>query len=562
MPLRLAAWRWCSLAAAFLVLALPSYGQTRIITGVGPFTSCIGGSLAPAGDLTGDRVPDLLAGQGILGKERVVIFSGADGSIAHVIMTPTFGIQFSWSIDGGVDVTSDGMLDILVGSNLGSSGLPWPQSQENGSVMLYSGATKALVREHVGLPGQNVGGTVAFLGDLDGDGVPEYGAGATHNLGFGGGGGDVGEAYVYSGATGQERYHLTDGVPGADYGWAIRSIGDVDLDGVSEFCVTARYESSGGLSFNGAVYLYSGANGTFMRKDVGSNNSAYFGLAVAAIGDVDADGRADYVATAWNATNGAAVISGWTGSVISYIQSPLFPGVNYTPSPTVETIEDLDGNGLPEVVLRCFNGSGPRHVMISNCLTGEPLYYILDSQPQTGGFPGALAVLDDVDGDGREDLAISDSSATVSGEAYVYTTRALVAMEDYLPLAGGAIPLELNGGVPHAGAPYFVLASLSPAGSGSCSGLPIGTTMIPLCLDLLMSFSITLANIPPFVNTAASLDVATGKALASFDLTGVALPPSAVGVALWFAYIAKGGQPQEAGGPWTIASNPEAVVIQ
>jgi len=538
------------------VLHAPALAQSKVLEVVGPPGALIGGSFAVAGDIDNDGVPDYLVGDPVRhsGGEVVVLFSGADGSVLHTFQTPQVLIQYGISLAGGMDINNDSVPDIIIGANWGSPGFP---SSDTGAVFVYSGATYGLIQQDAGSVGENLGFPVEFLDDLNGDAIAEYAAGATHD-GIINAPDEVGEVYVYSGASGGIVHHLSNGAPGDRFGYSFASIGDITQDGVSDFCVGAPSASTLGFFLNGAVYLYSGLSGQVIRKDEGIGDVASYGFALAATGDVDLDGTPDYVTTSWDVINGAAVVSGATGVVLTYIQSPMADGFTYGPSHRIDTIADVEGDGIREVLVRYYDGNSPRHLLVASATDGDPLYYLLDDLGFGSSFPGVSANAGDRDGDGWDEIATSNGTNGAS----IYSTRLLVASPTGIPAAtGGAANFDLNAGVPHAGSQYFLLASLTPAGVGSCSGIPIGATEIPLCFDLLMDFSIFLANIPPFVNTAGLLDPTTGKATAAFDLTGVPLPPSTVGISLWFAYIAKGGQVQEAGGPWTLASNPAAVVI-
>jgi hypothetical protein len=348
---------------------------------------------------------------------------------------------------------------------------------------------------------------------------------------------------------------------GGWFGHSLASIGDVDGDGVSDLCIGEPAFETQGYLLNGKVWVVSGASGQTLFTVEGPGDVAAYGKRVAAPGDVNLDGTPDFVTIAFDFAsyqNGAAVLSGTSGALLTYIQSPLAlagTGVGGV-GQSLDTVADLDGNGIREVLVPYyFGGIDVGHALVADAASGAPLYY-LQEPPGPSGFPGALANAGDRDGDGRDEIATSRGDNTVT----IYTTRTLVATTAAIPHAtGGAATFDLNAGIPHAGAAYFLIASLTPGGGPACGGMPIGATVIPLCYDLLTGFSILLVNIPPFVDTAGHLDGVDGKGMAAFDLTGKPLPASTIGVTIWFAYIAKDGS--EAGGPWTLASNAEPVTV-
>jgi hypothetical protein len=162
---------------------------------------------------------------------------------------------------------------------------------------------------------------------------------------------------------------------------------------------------------------------------------------------------------------------------------------------------------------------------------------------------------------------VTDPGASPTGAVYFYSARSLVAMEETVSAsAGGSVPLELNPGVAHAGSPYFVLSSVTPAGALTCgtSGIPVGPipVYLPMCFDIVMQYSIWLANVPPFVDTNGTLSAISGEGFATFDLTGIPLPPASVGLSFYFAYITKSAvSANTATSPWDFASNAAMVEI-
>lgn|GEM_PF-5614195 len=287
----------------------------------------------------------------------------------------------------------------------------------------------------------------------------------------------------------------------------------------------------------------SGASGQTLFAVEGPNDLASYGYRLAATGDANLDGTPDFVTIAWDIgtfTNRVAVLSGSTGGLLTHIQSPLAlaSALDSGPGQFLDTTGDLDGNGIREVLVPYyFQEIIAGHALVADAGSGKLLYYLQETA-QPGSFPGALANAGDRDGDGLDEIPTSGYSNSVT----IDTVRPLVATTPVIPhTTGGAATFDLNAGIPHAGAPYFLLASLTPAGGPGCGGMPIGTASLPLCYDLLTAFSILLVNIPPFVDTAGHLDAVSGKAEAAFDLAGVPLPASTVGVTIWFAYIAKDG---------------------
>ncbi len=181
--------------------------QAKISLTSGGFTGLLssndwfGCALAPLGDLNGDGVPDVAVGammddDGGFNRGAVwIVFLKADGSVlstrkvSHGDLAFSTGLsnddRFGRSITRVDDLNGDGIHDLIVGAHHDDdSGL------DRGALwVLYldnSGGVSA-VRKVSGLfggftgtlkDGDNLGNSLAYLGDLSGDGVPEVAVGS------------------------------------------------------------------------------------------------------------------------------------------------------------------------------------------------------------------------------------------------------------------------------------------------------------------------------------------------------------------------------------------------
>jgi len=93
----------------------------------------------------------------------------------------------------------------------------------------------------------------------------------------------------------------------AFFGRAVAGLGDLDEDGVPELAVGAPGQFVAGTFFQGQVFVFSGRTGALVRTldDPRPGNPAYFGLAVAGIDDVNGDARPDVLVGAQSQTVGA-----------------------------------------------------------------------------------------------------------------------------------------------------------------------------------------------------------------------------------------------------------------
>jgi len=277
-------------------------------TGPSP-DSQLGWSLAPAGDVDSDGVADLLVGGtgGVNSPGVVQVTSGSDGAVLLTVAGTTPGDGFGYAIASVGDLDGDAVPDFAAGAWTASpGGLPYA-----GRATAYSGAggTVLLVLDGAA-PEDNLGIAVVGPGDVNGDGVPDLVVGAR--------GVDVsgmtnaGQVRVVSGSNGQLLYTIDGSTPGEAFGSPLASADDLDGDGVSDWIAGIPLLGSGGVA-----RVFSGADGTTLFEFHGNGSYYYptlpfgrFGAAVAGAGDVDADGVPDVLVGAPYATVGTLCLAG------------------------------------------------------------------------------------------------------------------------------------------------------------------------------------------------------------------------------------------------------------
>ena len=260
-----------------------------------------GFSVADAGDVNGDNIPDLLIGApgqdtpDMSKRGQAYVFSGADGRPILTLRYPKFeGSGFGLSVAGAGDVTGDGIPDFLVGMpGLGRVGRALVLSGADGSLVHILNAEQAPEERAF------LGSAVAGVGDVNGDGVPDLLVGAPFlptgeyvSFIFGGG------AFVFNGATGQLLYQVENSAPenNADFGSAVAGLDDVNGDGIPDLLVGAPGRETDDAP-EGKVVIASGADGRelLVLRNPGRQALAHFGRSVAGIGDVNDDGVPDLV---------------------------------------------------------------------------------------------------------------------------------------------------------------------------------------------------------------------------------------------------------------------------
>jgi uncharacterized repeat protein (TIGR01451 family) len=227
------------------------------------------------------------------------------------------GDEAGWSISDAGDVDGDGYEDLLIGAYLNDEAIT-----NTGQTYLLLGGLTTEWSMDVSLgtnadasfqgegEGDRSGHAVSGAGDVDGDGYDDFLVGAPENDA---GGANSGQVYLIRGRptvswTTDVSLALADGSfigEAADdqAGRSVAGAGDVNADGYDDFLIGAPYNTENG-SEAGQTYLILGRPTVSWTMDLalsddadasllGENNQCRSGWAVAAAGDVNADGYDD-----------------------------------------------------------------------------------------------------------------------------------------------------------------------------------------------------------------------------------------------------------------------------
>jgi len=252
---------------------------------------------------------------------------------------------FAWDVG---DADADETPEVLVGL---------PRAGTGGELRLVSGASGAHLRVHSAENGHDrFGASLAFLGDVDGDGCADYAASAPQLAGR----------------------------PIAG-GWSVR-------------------DSSGTL---GWVRVFSGADGKELWRTSGLADDQGFGSHVAALGDLDGDGSPDLLAQAHPGSDDPLVLlSGASGKVIAHV-----PHRGWWAG----AAGDLDADGVPDLFLETGDSEGSERFGSPTFLSGRSRQPLFDLRGRPGQLwtsgEGSIAALGDLDGDGHDDVGLGLASA-------------------------------------------------------------------------------------------------------------------------------------------------------
>ena len=352
------------------------------------------------------------------------------------------------------DVNGDGVPDLAVGTPFDDGefpGQPGKGTPQNvGKVFVINGATHAVITElkdpqfqmqQGNQFGGQLGFSVAAVGDINGDGIPDVLAGIPHhNVNASASKPaqeediiNAGRAIAYSGRDGAILHILDDPTQeeGAQLGYAVANAGDINSDGVNDLAVGVPLKDTPeGLTDVGLVYIYSGADGSLLRtlqhpSQGGAEVGARFGAALANAGDMNHDGVSDLIVGA-PGRGEAFVFSGATGAILFTVTSPTQETLPSFGS-AVAGGKDLDNDGTPDFavgapLLKVNQGA----VFIYKGSDGTLLRRLSSPDHQTfASFGGAVIFTNDVTGDGRPDVLVGAPDHDLgdllnAGKVYVF----------------------------------------------------------------------------------------------------------------------------------------------
>lgn len=328
----------------------------------GPEVGCkFGQTIAKLGDVNGDgradfgiSAPDATGGGTERGK--VYIYSaGLDGASLSILYEITgsvnggkLGYQLT-SISNAGDINSDGKTDFLVAE-------PKPNLAAPGKVYLYAGGvggggTPTLINTFTG--NQNSGAFgyfVGLAGDINGDNIDDF---LISEPFANGSGTQRGILYVYSGSGFSELFSIEGSSNNVSFGVHAQAVGDLNNDSFDDFLV---YDS-GGAGAVGRTTLYLGRTSGTLTSGFsisGSANSQQLGRFMAIAGDLNGDGRQEFILSepGYDSNKGRIRVFSWLQGALPILYYELLgsePGAQLGIG--VDGNGDLDADSKPDLLV-------------------------------------------------------------------------------------------------------------------------------------------------------------------------------------------------------------------
>ncbi len=395
------------------------------------------------GDVNSDGKADIAIGtdaQNVganTGQGKAWVFSGADGTMLYGLDNPDpqSDGRFGSRIGTAGDVTGDRVPDVLVGASnndipagcaVGATAATIaPGCYRNiGQAYIFNGASGALVRTlDVPVADRTLLGASCFAGcgsfgiavqspgDTNANGVDDQLVGASSYA-------NQGRMYVFEGSTGNLRLRINSPEPQPGSNWSFQdaapgSPGDVNGDGRADLYANGFTQDGPAGPGQGRAWLFSGANGSLIRTldDPVPTDGGQFGWSLAAT-DYNKDGVPDqYIGQSphhvpgADDNGGAYVLDGRNGALLKAFELPAVDAAQGTTTPagprlgwTVSAPGDLNGDGEPDYIAGApftdVGGTvdqGRVWIFMSRAAVGPPPA-IPGPQPAAGKFTAKLSI--------------------------------------------------------------------------------------------------------------------------------------------------------------------------
>ena len=209
--------------------------------------------------------------------------------------------------------------------------------------------------------------------------------------------------------------------PGDGFGWIARSIGDVDADRAQDFVTSSPTFGTGGAN-RGRIYVYSSKRGELLWTADGEAGDR-LGVGLEAAGDVNRDGAGDVVASAPGGSY-ARVYDGKTGAVLLTLKAG-GPAERF--GGHASGLGDVNGDSYPDLIVGAAGGPSAPADFAGNAyiFSGQDGSLLLTLKGERGG-DGFGSAVSGATVAGKTTIVVGAGTGGPdrTGRAYVYTSLA------------------------------------------------------------------------------------------------------------------------------------------
>lgn len=333
-------------------------------------------------DFNNDGKSDLLVSRG--SSDKVSVFpntsSGGSFSLGTRLDFPAAGNSHEAAATGDLD--GDGKTDFVITNSYNPNSVSVYRNTGTGNTISFA--------SKIDYAADNGPYSMA-IGDLNGDGKPD--------LAIANNGGSTINVYINTSTPGNISFGAKTDLSAGTNPYSV-AINDLDGDGKPELAVTSQGSSSA------LAVLRNTSTGGVVSFSAAITVATFGGPFVVAIGDLDNDGKPDLAAASAGANAAVVVRNTSTAGTLSFAAPQNFTTGNY---PVCVSIADLNGDGQPELIAtnRFSNSvSVLRNTSTAGAMAFDaPVSYAVNADP-------FFAAVGDLDGDGRPDIAVANSSST------------------------------------------------------------------------------------------------------------------------------------------------------
>lgn len=311
------------------------------------------------------------------------------------------GGELGFRFGSPADMDGDGVADVAAGSRF----MTRPGEHQIGQALVWSGASGALVRKWDGVLGAALfGHFVLPVPDLDGDGLADVVVAAPNAVIEDRMHGVISARSPKSGEVIWRMIAEREEI----LGWHMAPAGDQNADGTGDIFVGAPCKDGG------RVHLVSGKDGSTLRSYAAPTNRVSFGWYLSDIDDVDGDAKRDLIVgnlqgpvSPGDPLSEVFLVSSASGAVLQRWKEE---DTKRAFGEVVSYVGDLDGDGRPDVAIGSPRTSTERDelagdVQVFSSSTGREIRRW--SGKQGGERYGRMVTsAGDVNGDGVDDVAI------------------------------------------------------------------------------------------------------------------------------------------------------------